>query len=226
MLHWAEIDTVLLDMDGTLLDLHFDSYFWQYYLPKRWSEISGIDEKSAQQQLDAEYTKLAGKLEWYCLDYWGKRLQLPITELKREVMDKIAMRDDAAVFLQALKDSGRQVILLTNAHPDSLSLKVERTELASYIDTLVSTHEFGVTKENWALWHKVQHRFGFDPARTLFVDDSLPILQAAKDFGIKHLLAVANPDSQKVSNNITEFPAITDYNTLITDILKPRILIG
>ncbi|WNO59838.1 GMP/IMP nucleotidase [Rheinheimera sp. MMS21-TC3] len=222
MLHWAEIDTVLLDMDGTLLDLHFDNYFWQYHLPKRWVEISGIDKNIAQQQLNQAYVNLAGKLEWYCLDYWSQHLQLPITELKREIMTKIAMRSDTAVFLQALKDSGRKVILLTNAHPDSLALKVECTNLASYIDTRISTHEFGVTKENAALWHKVQQKFGFNPANTLFVDDSLPILQAAKDFGIKHLLAVANPDSKKSNNIITDFPAITDYNTLIADILRPR----
>lgn len=222
MLHWSEIDTVLLDMDGTLLDLHFDNYFWQYYLPKRWAQTSGISEESAQQQLAQEYTQLTGKIEWYCLDYWCQRLQLPITDLKREIMDKIAMRSDAAVFLQALKQSGRKVVLLTNAHPDSLALKVERTPLASYIDTRISTHQFGVTKESVVLWQKVQHHLGFNPSRTLFVDDSLPILQTAKDFGIKHLLAVANPDSQKPSSVITDFPAITDYNTIIADILKPQ----
>ena len=29
---WREVDTVLLDMDGTLLDLAFDNYFWQTFL--------------------------------------------------------------------------------------------------------------------------------------------------------------------------------------------------
>jgi 5'-nucleotidase len=128
------------------------------------------------------------------------------------------MRADVPAFLTALKQSGRDIVLVTNAHPDSLSLKIERTELARYIDTLISTHEFGVTKENWALWQKLQLRLSFDPQRTLFVDDSLPILQAAQDFGIKHLLAVANPDSQQLSRQITEFPAITDYGVLLDDI--------
>lgn len=218
MLDWADIDTVLLDMDGTLLDLHFDNYFWLEHLPIRWSEISGISVTEAKAQLQAEYAVLQGKLEWYCLDYWGKRLQLPITELKREVMHKIAMRADVPAFLQALKDSGREVVLVTNAHPGSLSLKIERTELSNYIDVLISTHEFGVTKESQALWHKLQHRLGFDPARTLFVDDSLPILQAAADFGIRHLLAVANPDSQQPVRDITDFASITDYTVLLDDI--------
>lgn len=218
MLNWAQIDTVLLDMDGTLLDLHYDNYFWLQHLPQRWAEISGISRAEAETQLKAEYAELTGKLEWYCLDYWGKRLQLPITELKREVMHKIAMRADVPAFLTALKRSGRQVALVTNAHPGSLSLKLERTELANYIDTLISTHEFGVTKEQQALWHQLQKRLGFDPQRTLFVDDSLPILQAARQFGIRHLLAVANPDSQQLSRQITEFPAVTDYSVLLDEI--------
>lgn len=222
MLDWADIDTVLLDMDGTLLDLHFDNYFWLEHLPIRWSEISGISVAEAKTQLQAEYAVLQGKLEWYCLDYWGKRLQLPITELKREVMYKIAMRTDVPAFLQALKDSGREVVLVTNAHPGSLSLKIERTELSNYIDVLISTHEFGVTKESQALWHKLQQRLGFDPARTLFVDDSLPILQAAADFGIRHLLAVANPDSQQPVRDIVDFAAITDYSVLLDDIRAAR----
>ncbi len=218
MLDWRQIDTVLLDMDGTLLDLHFDNYFWLEHLPKRWSELSGISLTDAKQQLEAEYHELHGKIEWYCLDYWTKRLALPITELKREVMDKIQMRPDSPAFLTALKNSGRQVILVTNAHPDSLSLKIERTTLASYIDTLVSTHEFGVTKEQQELWQRLQQRFGFDPKRTLFVDDSLPILHSAQRFGIAHLLAIANPDSQKPSRAITEFPAVEDYSVLLADI--------
>lgn len=222
MLQWSEIDTVLLDMDGTLLDLHFDNYFWQVHLPKRWAQITGISEQDASAELMTEYQQLQGKLEWYCLDYWGKRLQLPITELKREIMHKIQMRSDVPEFLTALKNTGRQIVLVTNAHPDSLSLKIERTDLANYIEQLISTHEFGVTKESQALWQRLQHRLGFDVNRTLFVDDSLPILESAQQYGIKHLLAVANPDSQKPENDFAEFLAITDYRTLLPAIYQSR----
>ena len=30
---WSRIDHVLLDLDGTLLDLDFDNHFWQTLVP-------------------------------------------------------------------------------------------------------------------------------------------------------------------------------------------------
>ena len=218
MLDWRQIDTVLLDMDGTLLDLHFDNYFWLEHLPERWAAQTGLTVEQAKAQLKAEYDVLMGKLEWYCLDYWANRTGLAITELKREIQHKIRMRDDSPAFLTALRQSGKQVMLVTNAHPDSLSLKIEQTTLASYINTLVSVHEFGYTKEQQQLWQLLQQKYGFDPERTLFVDDSLPVLRSAQQFGIRHLLAITNPDSQQPARIITEFPAIDNYAVLLDDL--------
>ena len=218
MLDWSKITTVLLDMDGTILDLHFDNHFWLEHLPKRYSEIANISLAQAKEMLISHYHRVEGTIAWYCLDYWAEQTTLPITELKREVQHLIKLRDDAHDFLLALKASGREIVLVTNAHPDSLSLKIERTQLDKYFDTLYSTHEFGVTKESQLLWKKLQDKEGFDPQSTLFVDDSLPILDSAKRFGIAHLLAVANPDSKQAAKTIECYPAITDYRCLLADI--------
>lgn len=218
MLAWNQIDTVLLDMDGTLLDLHFDNHFWLEHLPGKLSEQLGIPLEAAKRRMMSDYEDVMGTLQWYCLDYWADRLNLDIMEAKREVEHLIELRQDTLPFLDALHESGREVVLVTNAHPDSLSLKVEHTQLDEHIDTLISTHEFGVTKESQALWHKLQERLGFDPARTLFVDDSLPILNAAREFGIQHLLAVRNPDSKLPHKDTDTFPAVDDYRTLLDEI--------
>lgn len=218
MLDWSNIKTVLLDMDGTILDLNFDNHFWLHHLPKRYSEIHNVSIEYADDIMSKHYRKVAGTLNWYCLDYWAEHTNLPIKELKREVQHLINLRDDAHDFLVALKASGRDVVLVTNAHPDSLSLKIELTELDQYFDTLYSTHEFGVTKESQLLWQRLQAKHGFDVESTLFVDDSLVILDSAKAFGIKYLLAVANPDSQQESLNIKEYPSVTNFNDLLSEI--------
>lgn len=214
-LPWQQIDTVLLDMDGTLLDLHFDNHFWLKHLPKRYAELRGISLSQANAQLQPLFEQHSGQLNWYCTDFWSDRLQLSITELKREVADLIALRPDADTFLSALRRSGKQVVMLTNAHPDSLALKLERIELAPYFDRLISSHEYGFPKEQAGFWSALQQDLSFDPARSLFIDDSLPILHSARAFGIGHLLAVAEPDSRKGAKDTGEFSAVRDYRKLL-----------
>ncbi len=221
MLNWEKINFVILDMDGTLLDLHFDNYFWQTHIPSKYAKAHNMSLEEAQDYLNIETSKVSGKIEWYCLDYWTDKLDLPIVELKKEIQHKIALRPDTLPFLDALKQANKKVVLVTNAHPDSLSLKVERTELDKHIDLLISTHNYGITKESQALWQKLQADLKFDNETTLFVDDSLTILDSAKKFGIKHLLSVANPDSKLPTlseAHLKDYPYITDYRNIINDI--------
>lgn len=218
MLDWPNIETVLLDMDGTLLDLHFDNHFWLEFLPAVYAEKKQLSKEQAHEQLMQAYHQLQGKLEWYCLDYWAKRLELDLVPLKREVAHLIKMRDDAIPFLDAIRSSGRRAILLTNAHPHSLALKVEHTCLDQHIDTLISCHSYGYPKEYQELWQGVCSDHQIDPARTLFVDDSLAVLRSAQRFGISQLLAVSNPDSQQPTREISEFNATSDFRSLLKEL--------
>ncbi|UUO24234.1 GMP/IMP nucleotidase [Colwellia sp. M166] len=218
MLDWSKISTVLLDMDGTILDLHFDNHFWLHHLPQRYSELHSVNLAEAKKLLLEHYQRVEGTIDWYCLDYWAEQTQLSITDLKREVQHLIQLRSDAHDFLCALKSSGRDIVLVTNAHPASLALKIERTQLDKYFDTLYSTHEFGVTKESQLLWQRLQEKHGFILENTLFVDDNITILNSAKKYGFEHLLAVANPDSQQDSRVINEYPAIIDYSEFLAEI--------
>ncbi|WP_137886372.1 GMP/IMP nucleotidase [Pseudomonas sp. 2FE] len=214
-LPWADIDTVLLDMDGTLLDLHFDNHFWLEHLPQRYAEHHGIPRSQADAELLPLFREHAGQLNWYCTDFWSRELRLSIRELKREVADLIALRPDADTCLAALRSAGKRVALITNAHRDSLSLKLERIELAPYFDRLISSHDYGFPKEDQQFWFALQQDFGFEPARSLFIDDSLPILRSARQFGVAHLLAVREPDSRKGPKDTEEFAALEDYRRLI-----------
>ena len=161
MFDWSEISTVLLDMDGTILDLHYDNHFWLEYLPLKYSQSQKISLSQAQMLLQKKYQKVTGTLSWYCLDYWSKEPQLPIKLLKREIKHLIQLRPDADDFLTALKAAGKRIVLVTNAHPDSLALKIEQKQLDKYFDRLYSTHEFGATKESQQLWQGLQAKEKF-----------------------------------------------------------------
>lgn len=215
LLPWRDIDTVLLDMDGTLLDLHFDNHFWLEHLPQRYAELHGVSRAMADMELQPLFERNAGQLRWYCLDFWSAELKLPVRELKRETAHLIALRPDADTFLAAIRQAGKRVVLITNAHRDSLSLKLERIELAPYFERLISSHDYGFAKESRQFWDALQADIGFDPARSLFIDDTLPILRSARDFGVAHLLAVREPDSRKGPKETAEFAALEDYRTLI-----------
>lgn len=214
-LPWHAIDTVLLDMDGTLLDLHYDNHFWMEHLPQRYAELHGVSRAMAEMELQPLFERNAGQLQWYCLDFWSTELAIPVRELKLETAHLIALRPDADTFLAAIKQAGKRVILITNAHRDSLSLKLERIELAPYFERLISSHDYGFAKESPQFWEALQADIGFDPARSLFIDDTLPILRSAREFGVGHLLAVKEPDSKKGPKDTGEFAAVGDYRELI-----------
>ncbi|WP_420299575.1 GMP/IMP nucleotidase [Edwardsiella tarda] len=221
-LDWSDIDTVLLDMDGTLIDLAFDNYFWLTLVPQTLSATRGISAQAAQALIQREYQAVAHTLEWYCFDYWSTRLGLDIQRMTLEQRERVRIRPDTLPFLSALRASGRRTILLTNAHPHGLAMKMAQTGLASHLDLLYSTHIFGYPKEDQRLWQAVQQRCAFDPNRTLFVDDAEPILDAARQFGIRYCLGVSNPDSGRAEKHFTRHTALNDYRNLLPAIAADR----
>jgi HAD superfamily hydrolase (TIGR01509 family) len=215
MLDWNRIDTVLLDMDGTLLDLHFDNYFWLHHVPQRYAESRGMALEEAKQELYPRFRRVEGTMDWYCVDYWTRELGLDIAMLKREIDHLIAVHPHVADFLDAVRRAGKRVLLVTNAHAKSLSLKMERTRLGGHFDALICSHDFGLPKEQVSFWEHLQRVEPFDPARTLLVDDSLPVLRSAHAYGIRHLVSVLKPDSKGPLRDTGDFDAIHHFTEIM-----------
>ena len=216
MIDWKKIDTVLLDMDGTLLDLNFDNHFWKEFVPLKFAQQQGISKALAKQQLEPRFKSMEGKLEWYCLDYWSQVLQLDITGLKAEISGLIAVLPHVTEFLEKLQQSPQKVLLVTNAHRDSLGLKMEKTCLQPFFDGIISSHDFGVPKEHAGFWSLLQQQQSFDKRTTLLIDDSLAVLNSARLFGIAHLITVSKPDSKQPKKHVAGYPSIEDFRELMT----------
>ena len=214
-LPWQSIDTVLLDMDGTLLDLHFDNYFWSEYIPLCYSKKQGLSLSESKSLLDGFSNQVRGKLEWYCLDYWSDKLSLNIGMLKNEIGHKISFRPNVIEFLKFLERQNKRIILATNAHPKTLELKLLRADFSEFFSELSSSHELGYPKEENAYWQILTKKYDIDPNRCLFIDDSLAMLQAADNFGIRHLLGICQPDSTKKLVDCSPYTGIQNFSQLI-----------
>lgn len=196
MIDWNDIDTVFLDMDGTLLDLHFDNRFWLEHIPMRYGERNGLSAEAAKEILFPRMRELRGRLDWYCTTFWSKELDLPIIELKRELSHLIRSREQVEPFLQKLRALNKQIILFTNAHEDTLALKMEMTSLTQAFDQTITSHSLGHAKEMQQAWEVLASRYDFDRQRALFIDDSFSVLDSARAFGIGHLFGIKKPDSK------------------------------
>ena len=215
MIKWQTIDTVLLDMDGTLLDLNFDNHFWQEHVPLRYAQKHGMEIDSAKQTLFPIFKEREGTMQWYCVDYWSDRLGLDIAVLKAEVDHMIAVHPHVIEFLDRLQQLEISTVLVTNAHQKSLMLKMDRTALHNHLDKVICAHSFGMPKEDVRFWGKLKHKLAYNNKRTLLVDDSLPVLRSARQAGIKNLLAVYKPDTCQPRKDVEEFQAINHFTDIM-----------
>jgi len=214
MISWTKTDTVLLDMDGTLLDLHFDNQFWLELVPRRYARDRGLSLGQARDRVQPLMKAVQGTLDWYCLDYWQQKLDIDITAMKRESAHLIRFRPGAEAFLGNLQRAGKRAVLVTNAHRGSLHLKLERVPLAAYLARMVSSHDLGAPKEAQTFWHALQALEPFDPARTVLLDDSAAVLGAAREYGLAGVIGIRQPDSTRAALANAGFPLLASFEEL------------
>ncbi len=201
-------DTLMLDMDGTVLDLAFDSYVWQELVPQKYAELSGISNDDARDFLYSKYRNVRGKLDWYCVDHWREQTGLDILAIHRDVNERIRYLPGARRFLETVSKRNIRLIMVTNAHRDTLAIKNEVTGIADYFDQIYTSHDVGHAKEDQPFWQALQDAEAFDPGRTLFVDDNILVLRSARQFGVEMLLTVTRPDTTAPVKDDSEFEGV------------------
>lgn len=215
LIDWSQIDTVLLDMDGTLIDLHFDNTLWNSHLPEVYAQANKISTDQARDLLFDHMRDNARTIEFYCLDYWAEFTDLDILQLHRDMSGLLRYRDGTQDFLSWLQTHPSRVMLATNAHRDSVMIKEERLNLLSYFDEVVSSHDYQQVKESQEFWHMLKEAHDIDPQRTLFIDDNEAVLDSAALFGIANVLCVASPDSRRPPRAESAHPIIHNLHDLV-----------
>lgn len=212
---WSQIDDVLLDMDGTLLDRHFDNFFFEEGLPQRYARLHAISFEEARDRLMSMYRSVEGELAWTDLHYWTKQVGIDVVALHKELDHMIGFLPGAEEFLLHLRKLGKRVTIVTNAHEAGVSVKIAKTGLDQYVDRIVDAFEVGSLKMRPEYWPNCQRLLNFDPARSLFMDDDEGCLIAAKAFGVAHLIHSAKSSSQLPPAPLPQFLSITGFAPLM-----------
>lgn len=212
---WSAVETVFLDMDGTLLDRYFDDYFWEHLLPEEYARRYHLDVHEAKRRLLARYKQEEGKLSWTDLDFWSKELDIDIPALKEQVHHLIAVYPHVEDFLQFLRRSGKRVYLVTNAHYKTLDLKLKKTEIGKYFDSIISAFDIGLPKEDSSFWGKMADRTGFHKETTMLIDDTEKVLISARNYNIRYLILKARPSSRGAIKTSEHFPTISYFREIL-----------
>ena len=215
---WNQIETAFLDMDGTLMDLAFDNYFWHEYVPGKYSKANGLEYAQAKELLIGMYKSQHGNLNWYCTDYWTEKLGLNIAALKREIAPRVSLFPMVNEFLDWLNTKNKRVILLTNAHMDSVDVKLGETGIEKKFDRIISSHQYGHAKEAEQFWPILAEDERHIPSKSLLVDDNIAVLHAARNYGIKFLLSIHQPDTTKPRQDTQGFSAINRFDEIVDEL--------
>ena len=201
-------------MDGTLLDLHFDDQVWNHALPVRYAQDTEVSLDAASSLVKAQLHRARGTLQWYCLDHWTAEFGINIAELEKGLAHLIRVRPGAIAFLEKITRRNCQTILATNAHPDSLALKLEKTGIARYFDAVISAHDLGMPKERDEFWHLFASRIHINHPNVALIDDNHEVLKAARRFGIRHLRGIQMPNSSGEPVRSAEFHCVDSFATI------------
>lgn len=212
---WNAVDTVLVDMDGTLLDLAFDNYFWLDLVPEHYARKHGLTVTESRAALAPRFAAKVGTLDWYCLDHWTRDLGLDLKTLKRAHREHIRFLPRAPEFLAAVRRRSKRLCIVTNAHRDTFEVKAEHTGIDRLVDGVVCSHDYAAPKESAEFWQALERREPFDRNRTLLIEDSVPVLTAARTHGLRHTVAIRQPDSRRPPRAIEGFLAVDGVAELV-----------
>ncbi|MBI5557451.1 MAG: HAD hydrolase-like protein [Deltaproteobacteria bacterium] len=214
-INWDEIQTVMLDMDGTLLDKHFDDYFWEEHVPEIYAKENNINFWDAYDELMAKYKSQEGTLKWTDINFWSKELRLDLVEMKSRINHLIQVHPYVIDFLMFCKRNCKKIYLVTNAHSKTLAIKMAHTEIDAHFDKIVCSEEIGIAKEEPEFWPRLEKKLNFDKNKSLLVDDNEQVLNTADTYGIKHLIFVAKSSSKKPVVYSKKYPSIIFFKELM-----------
>ena len=205
---FKDIECLLIDMDGVILDNAYDNDFWQNQIPEVIADSKGIAFDDAKRLAIQIFNYKKNTKDWYDVDYWSNMLNIDIEAQKRseKSFSRISLYDGVIDTLSVLKNKTK-MILITNAHRKTLNIKLEKYNLNPYFDEMVCAHELNYVKEDIQLWYMLRSKYRLDYEKTLLVEDTINNINVGLSAGISGAIYVGD-EKFTVSDKITKLSSI------------------
>lgn len=183
----------LIDLDGVILDTKYDNYFWQTHIPKIYAKVHNISESDAINVTHTLFYYKKKTMEWYDINYWSNILSIDIAEekLKKENMDKISLKKGSLEVLDKLKRTRKKLFLITNAHRDTLNIKLKKFDISKYFDDMICSHELGYVKEDIQFWHILRIKLQLDLKYSALIEDTFDNILSAHHAGLRNFVYIS-----------------------------------
>lgn len=202
-----QIEAVIFDMDGTLID---SMWLWKAididYLKKHGHDLPDDLQKSIE---GMSFTETAV--------YFKDRFHLKddVETIKEEwnlmagdyYKDKVTLKDHAGLLLDCLKSRGIKTGIGTSNSSQMVQVILDKFSLGNHIDTFSTSCEVAAGKPNPDVFLSVAKKLGVAPENCLVFEDVPMGIMAAKNAGMK-CCAVYDASSMHMDE---EKKALADY---------------
>jgi len=163
-------------------------------------------------------------------DYFINELGLNITksklleQMQKNIIDeyfyKIPAKNNVVKVLNALKNQGASLNVLTASPHITLDACLKRVGLYDLFDNVWSCDDFFTTKANPEIYLKVAEKLGVNISDVLFLDDNINADKTAKQAGMK-VCGVFDPSSK---DGVQEMQSVCDYYVFdMIELLERRL---
>lgn len=178
-----QIDAVIFDMDGTLLD---SLPAWENSA-SNFLRSQGIEPPANFDQEIAQLSLLDGariiKERYGFTQSPEEILALTLEPIRHHYLTDIEAKPGAVNILKELHRQGIKISVATASDKELAQRAFERLGMMQYIDFIITCDEVGAGKHSPAVYDAAREHLGTAKHRTLVVEDALHAVQTAKKAG-------------------------------------------
>ena len=205
---------ISFDLDGTLVDGLYGEMVWNHGLPEVFAGKYGMTVDEAKVVTRREYETVGdGRLEWYDIEYWLDRFDLPVSsgELLNRYESYIRLLPFTREVLEKLQER-YTLIIASNAARIFVEKEVSHADIGRHFSVIVSaTSDYRIVKKGNPFYTRLLDQLGVSPHEIIHVGDhKIFDFEAPSRLGIESYHLSADGNGNGNGRVISDLKALLD----------------